>query len=239
MTQPATLISPIPHMRATLHSLLHQLRALLPPFDGTPKARLERDMAVVEQFSSLQPASAQEAAIAARYIAAGLQSLEALRMSRDPEASRQERMRCIAQSATMMRQSRALMRELIQARAEREALAEDPSILQAAAEAQAALRHSLTEALAEAQPDAPPQERVQHPAALAPAEAKPQAGPGAASTPAAADLLLTGGVAERGWLNLRQDLMFGASHRAMSPAPGHGRGKRFSETDPRRATILA
>jgi len=109
-----------PGRRAALALLVHTLHTSLPlPADDSPEARAHRDNAAIAEVASLLPVNAEEAAIAARCVAANAYAMDCLRLARlHPDDSRHV-LRCNAQSASMMRQARAFRTALDRAQTAR------------------------------------------------------------------------------------------------------------------------
>ncbi|OJW26027.1 MAG: hypothetical protein BGO51_08800 [Rhodospirillales bacterium 69-11] len=84
--------------------MIHALRAALPPpASPDPDALTIRDNAAMAMVASLLPVNAEEAALAAQYVAAQSQALESLRLARVHEADTALALKCNAQAAAMMR----------------------------------------------------------------------------------------------------------------------------------------
>src|SRR4051794_30854022 len=92
--------------RDVYYQLIHTLCAALPPVSDSPEDIALRDRAAVAQVASLLPANADEASIAAQFVAAHAQALECLRLARAYPADHAMALKCSAQSASMMRQAR-------------------------------------------------------------------------------------------------------------------------------------
>ena len=123
--------SPQPHPDLNLpydtyYELVQTLCAALPePVGGSmPEDFARRDRAAIAQVAALVPVNAEEANLAAHYVAAGAHAMECLRQAQghvdDPKRAGQ----LMAQYTTMMRQARAhrsLLLRVQAARAKREA----------------------------------------------------------------------------------------------------------------------
>ncbi|HET7880878.1 MAG TPA: hypothetical protein VFL55_08325 [Acetobacteraceae bacterium] len=88
--------------------LAHTLRQnLSAAATDSPKDAARSECAAIEHAASLLPATADEANLAALYVAASAQALECLRLSRLYPNDSAVVLKCTAQSASMMRQARA------------------------------------------------------------------------------------------------------------------------------------
>ena len=84
---------------ALLEIALHLRHALPPPLDDTPEALTRRDHAAIAQAASLHPANSFETQLAARAVAASIQSMDALGLAADPAATDETVRKCRAQAA--------------------------------------------------------------------------------------------------------------------------------------------
>jgi hypothetical protein len=152
--------------RATYYQVAHTLRGLLPPpITDTPEDAARRDIALIGHVASLLPANADEANLAAQYVAASAQALDCLRIARaheddDPKFA----LRHIAQSASMMRQARSWRLALLRAQAARETREASAAARDAATQTEHRALGLMADALAHA---APP------PAPVPPADPRP------------------------------------------------------------------
>jgi hypothetical protein len=106
--------------RDMYYHLVHTLRTSLPPpISDTPEDLVRRDNAAIAQIASLLPANADEANIAAQYVAAGAQALDSLRLARVHAADTPRALQCTAQAASMMRESRGARSLLLRVQADR------------------------------------------------------------------------------------------------------------------------
>ncbi len=94
--------------RDIYYQIVHTLRgALPPPITASDEDLAHRDNAAIGAVACLLPANAEEADLAAQFVAANAQAMECLRLARvqcgglSPWV-----LRCTAQSANMMRQAR-------------------------------------------------------------------------------------------------------------------------------------
>src|SRR5690242_6672859 len=87
--------------------VVQYLRTSLPSATtDSPDDLVRRDRAAIAEVASLLPGTAAEATLAAQYVAANAQAMDALREVRAHAADPPFAMRCSAQSASMMRQAR-------------------------------------------------------------------------------------------------------------------------------------
>jgi len=105
--------------RDAYRHLIFQLRALLPPGSDQPEALVLRDRAAIAQAAALCPGNAAQAALAAQHVAANAYAMECLRRTRDPDVTQEVWARCMAQAASMMRQSQGALRLLLKAQSEK------------------------------------------------------------------------------------------------------------------------
>jgi hypothetical protein len=121
------------------YTVVHALSdALPPPVSDSAKDRIRRDNAIIGDVASLRPASTAEAILAAQCIAANIQSLDCLRLARLKPSDVQHVLQCTAQSASMMRQSRGALGQLLRLQAARLQQEPDTSAGDAAAMEQTA-----------------------------------------------------------------------------------------------------
>jgi hypothetical protein len=103
------------------YQLIHTLCGTLPPpVTNSPEDRIRRDNAAIAQIACLLPANADEANIAAQYVAANAQATDCLRLAQEHRSDEQLFLRCTAQSASMMRQARGARSLLMRVQAQRE-----------------------------------------------------------------------------------------------------------------------
>ncbi len=138
------------YLAANRH-LAHMLTAVLPPPpDDTPEARLYRDTAGVAAVAALLPANPTETGLAVSHVAANAHAMECLRVANTPDIPLDKALKCLAQSASMLRQALSALRALerMQAiRARREGSAEQAGLA-------ARTEHVAASALAGNLPDA-------------------------------------------------------------------------------------
>jgi len=72
--------------RDVYYQLIHTLRAALPTVTDTPEDRARRDNAAIAQVACLLPANADEANLAATYVAASARAMDCLRLSQEYSA---------------------------------------------------------------------------------------------------------------------------------------------------------
>jgi hypothetical protein len=97
-----------------------------------PEDAAKRDLAAIAHVASLLPANAEEAHLAAQYVAAGAHALECLRMARAYPDDSALVMKCTAQSASMMREARGWRAALRRTQLDREKRATDTAARDAA-----------------------------------------------------------------------------------------------------------
>jgi len=107
--------------RDMYYQLIHTIcGSLPPPVTNSPEDRTRRDNAAIAQIACLLPANADEANIAAQYVAANAQAMDCLRLAQEHRSDEQLFLRCTAQSASMMRQARGARSLLMRVQAQRE-----------------------------------------------------------------------------------------------------------------------
>ena len=103
--EPPDLTHQLP--RDIYYQLVHELRgALPPPLTDSAEDLARRDNAAIGEVACLLPANAEEADLAAQFVAANAQAMDRLRLARVHAADLACVLRCTAQSANMMRQAR-------------------------------------------------------------------------------------------------------------------------------------
>jgi hypothetical protein len=103
--EPPDLTSQLP--RDIYYQVIHTLRAgLPPPLTDAAEDLARRDNAAIGAVACLLPANAEEADLAAQFVAANAQAMECLRLARVHAADVTRVLKCTAQSANMMRQAR-------------------------------------------------------------------------------------------------------------------------------------
>ena len=107
--------------RDLYYQIVHELRdALPPPVTGSPEDRVRRDNAMIAQVASLLPAHPDEVVLATQFVAANAQALDCLRLARRYPNDVAHVLKCTAQSASMMRQSRGALGQLLRLQSTRE-----------------------------------------------------------------------------------------------------------------------
>jgi hypothetical protein len=159
-------LAPDPALRLpadTYYQLVHSLcPALPPPVPDTPEARVHRDNAAIAQVASVLPANADDANLAALYVAAGAEALECLRRAREYPADSSSALKWTSQSGSMMRQARGYRSLLLRIQAERKQREADNAELDKAAWTEHCAIGLMTDALRRtppvpmAEPPAPP-----------------------------------------------------------------------------------
>ena len=131
-TEPLDLTFQLP--RDMYYQVVHTLRgAMPPPVTKSPEDLVRRDNAAIAQVACLLPANADEANIAAQYVAASAQALDCLRLAREFPAGEALILKCSAQAASMMRQARAARSLLMRVQAARQKREADHTALDQAA----------------------------------------------------------------------------------------------------------
>src|SRR5579883_1272710 len=87
--------------------LWRTLQAALPAAGDTAEDRLRRDRAAVARMACLAPINADEAAIAAQYIAADAQAMDCLRLAQQHADDVAQVLKCTALAIRMFREARA------------------------------------------------------------------------------------------------------------------------------------
>ncbi len=138
------------YLAANRH-LAQMLTAVLPPPpDDTPEARLYRDTAAIAAVAALLPAGTAETNLAISHIAANAHAMECMRVANSPDIPLDKALKCLAQSASMLRQALSALRALerMQAnRARREAAGDETGIA-------ARTEHVVAAGLTGSRPDA-------------------------------------------------------------------------------------
>jgi hypothetical protein len=132
--------------RHIYYQVIHTLRATLAPVSDTPEDLARRDNAAIAQVAALLPANADEANLAALYVAAGAYAMDCLRLARERAPDHVWVLKCGAQAASTMRQARATRSLLLRVQAERQKRQAD----QAAVDTAARTEHCAIELMAEA-----------------------------------------------------------------------------------------
>jgi len=110
--QPLDLSYHLP--RIAYCELVYQLRRKLPlPDENTPEAYARRDNAAIAVVASLLPANASEALIAAQFVSTDAQASNAMQQALKHPASIELGLKCLAQAASMTRQSHSARRLLM------------------------------------------------------------------------------------------------------------------------------
>lgn len=123
-TEPLDLSLQLP--RDVYYQAIHTLSTSLPPpITDSPEDLVRRDNAAIAVVAALLPATADEARLAAQFVAADAQAMDSLRLARRYHGDPNFILKCSAQSASMMRQSRAARTLLLRVQAERKKLEAD------------------------------------------------------------------------------------------------------------------
>jgi hypothetical protein len=140
--------------RDMYYQLAHRLRAALPPpVTNSPDDFVRRDNAAIAEAASLLPANAEEASLAAQFVAASAQALDSLALVeqyRTIDPMRADK--CNAQAANMMRQARGFRSLLLRVQAARQKREANATTLDKAAW----IEHCAIGLLAQALGRAPP-----------------------------------------------------------------------------------
>ena len=160
------LIHQIP--RDAYYQLIHTLRATLPPVSDAPEDIARRDHAAIAHVACLLPANADEADLAAKYVAAGAHAMECLRLARKYFGDAGLILKCTAQAASMLRQARSTRSLLMRVQAERRTREADGASLDGSNWTGHSAAGLMTEALADTPRIAiappPPEPRAPKPA---------------------------------------------------------------------------
>src|SRR4051794_20246133 len=112
--------------RDAYYQLIHRLRTTLPPVSDSPEDIARRDNAAMAQVACLLPANADEADLAAQYVAANAYAMDCLRLATEHRTTDlQKTLQCGAQATTAMRQARGYRSLLMRVQAERRKLEAD------------------------------------------------------------------------------------------------------------------
>jgi hypothetical protein len=164
--------------RDMYYQLIHTLCAALPPpVSSSPEDRTRRDNAAIAQIACLLPANADEANLAAQYVAASAQALDCLRLAREHPSDAPVALKCTAQSANMMRQARGARSLLMRAQAQREKREADNASLDKAAWLEHCTVGLMADALRRTAPAPVAEPPPPQSAPLAPLQAEPQPDP--------------------------------------------------------------
>ena len=147
--------------RDTCYQLVHTLRGMLPPpVTDTPEDLGRRDNAAIAQVACLMPVNADEANLAAEYVATNACAMDCLRLAQEHRGDAEFFLRFSARATIMMRQSRATRTLLLSVQAERRKLEADSVAADHAARTEQCAIGLLTDALGGVRPAAmaePPQ----------------------------------------------------------------------------------
>jgi len=141
------LIAQLP--RDAFYQTIHTLRATMPPVSDTPEDLVRRDNAAIARVAALRPANADEADLAARYVAAGVHAMQCLRLALKYHGSGEFVVKCNAQAASMMRQERATRALLARVQAERQKREKDSVANDRVTQAEHRVIGQMTQAIAE------------------------------------------------------------------------------------------
>jgi hypothetical protein len=150
---PPQQADPALQLQRDLHyQVAHTLRATLPPpLANTQEALDRRDRAAIALVASLCPANADEATIAAQYVAANAHAMDCMRLMRRnagyPAAAKLE-----AQARSMMREARGARSLLLRVQAARHKREKDTAAREQDAWAEQAVLGLMSDALGHAEP---------------------------------------------------------------------------------------
>jgi hypothetical protein len=148
-------------LRDAYYQLIHTLRASLPPpVTDTPEDVARRDNAVIAQVACLLPLNADQANLAAQYVAANAGVLDCLRLAQEHRGDPKFFLKCNALATGMMRQARAIRTLLLRVQAKRRKLEADSAAANGAAWTEHSAIGLMTDALGVVEPAAmaePPQ----------------------------------------------------------------------------------
>ncbi|HET7883857.1 MAG TPA: hypothetical protein VFL55_23420, partial [Acetobacteraceae bacterium] len=206
--------------------------SLPPPATDAPEDLARRDRAAIAEVASLLPGTAAEATLAAQYVAANAQAMDALRELRAHAADPSFAMKCNAQSASMMRQARGAIGTLQRMQDRRRKMEAN-----AAAASQAVwAEHCAAGLMMQELPGAAPVELPEPPAAPPPPEPEPAEPP--APDPVAEAELYAAMYPDRAALIRRhggvpKDARFGPPEPYVERALVHGRSPALLALDRR------
>ena len=129
---------------------------------------------MIARVASLLPANADEANLAARYVAASAKVLDCMRLAREYPADETLALKCTAQSASMMRQARSLHSLLLRVQAARQKRETNTAALDKAAWTEHCAIGLMAEALGFTRPASTAEPPPPEPAPLPVKKAEPQ-----------------------------------------------------------------
>jgi hypothetical protein len=157
--------------RDAYHHLAYTLHRSLPrSASDTPDDLARRDHAAIARITSLLPANAAEASLAAQYVATDAHAMDCMDLAQQPGLDPVMAAKCRAQSLGMARQSLSALRLLLRLQSLRRIMEADP----AAADRAAWTEHCAAGLMAQALPGAP---RPAMPPPPLPAEPEPEPDP--------------------------------------------------------------
>ena len=168
--------------RDVYYQLIHTLRATLAPVTGSAEDVARCDNAAIAQVACLLPANADEANLAAQYVAANARALECLRIAQQYTASDHSfSLRCTAQAARMMREARSARSLLLRVQAVREKREADTAATDRAAWTEHCAIGLMAQALGLDHPAATAEPPPEPPVPEPPQSEEPQVDPAAAA----------------------------------------------------------
>jgi hypothetical protein len=167
--------------RDAYHHLAYTLHRSLPrSASDTPDDLARRDHAAIARITSLLPANAAEASLAAQYVATDAHALDCMDLAQQPGLDPVMAAKCRAQSLGMARQSLSALRLLLRLQSLRRIMEADP----AAADRAAWTEHCATGLMALGLPGSPAMPPPPEPAEPEPA-LEPELEPGPDASPEA------------------------------------------------------
>jgi hypothetical protein len=158
--------------RDTYWLVVHTLhRSLPPPPTDNPDDQARRDRAAIAEVASMLPGNAEEASLAAQYVATKAYALHCLQAARDHPGDIACLLKCTAQAARMTHEQRGLRTLLQRLQAERRRREANPDATNSAAWVEHCAIGLMAQELPDPPPPAPPPER--QPAQASPPEPQP------------------------------------------------------------------
>jgi hypothetical protein len=143
--------------RDTYWLIVHDLhRSLPPPPTDDPDACARRDRAAIAEVAAMLPGNAEEASLAAQYVATKAYALHCLQAARDHPGDIACLLKCTAQAARMTREERGLRTLLQRLQAERRKREANAAATDSAAWVEHCAIGLMAQALPDPLPPAPP-----------------------------------------------------------------------------------
>ena len=160
--------------RDVYHQIIHTLRAALAPVTNAPEDLARRDNAAIAMVASLLPTNADEANLAAQYVAASAHAIECLRLAQEHRDNPTIFLKFGGHADRAQRQARGFRAMLLRVQAERRKRETDNAAIDRAAWTE----HCAIRLMADALGRAPLAVMVEPPPAPDPVrEAEPKAAP--------------------------------------------------------------